>query len=189
MASGYFDGLLAFLYRETTDGRRVTSRRLLPLLRPHWLLVPPDAQPRFERRVKQAHIAGLAGVAIGIQFIPTDAPESVWFFVILAIVLVSVTLSQAWATAGLPAYDGDDSTIVPVRRLEMHERQARAMGPRTLIAFLVLSILLTIPQAIVAVQDGAWWAWLGLVTFGGIAIYFARMYARIRAERRDGRVV
>ena len=50
MANGYFAGLYEILYRETTDGRRVTSRRLAPFLPKRWALVPPEAQARFERR-------------------------------------------------------------------------------------------------------------------------------------------
>lgn len=187
MASGYFAGLLAFLYRETSDGRRVAARRLFPLVPARWYLVPPEAQARFERRTKQAHVASLAALAVGIQFIPDDAPETIWILLALTVALVVVPLSQAWATAGLTAYDRDASTLVPVRRSELHERQARAMGPRTLAAFIVLSLLLTIPQAIVAVQDGLWWAWVGFVMFAGCALYFARMFVRIRNERHEPR--
>lgn len=180
-STGYFPSLIAFLYRETTDGHRVVGRRLVPFAPKRWLLVSPSAQPRFERRVKQAHIGGLAAIALGVQFIPYEASLSTIFIAVAVLALVSDLLMQWWFTAGLPAYDGDASTILPVRRLEMHERQARAMGPRGLAAFAVLSLVLAIPQAIVAVQDRLWWAWAGFALFAGSAVYFVIMYRRVRA--------
>lgn len=187
MATGYFAGLLAFVYRETSDGRRVTSRRLAPFLPPRWLLVPPEAQARFERRTKQAHIAFLIALPIALQFIVDDAV--VWTLLVAATALgfVAAALIQAWTTAGLPEYDQGTSGLVPVRRLEMQERQARAMGPRMLASFVVLCLVLAIPQAVLAVQDGLWWAWLGFVSFAGMGIFFARVLIRIRSELREAK--
>lgn len=181
MASGYFAGLLAFQYREAADGRRVTGRRAFPLLPPRWFLVPPDAQERFERRFKQAHIASMVALVLVIQFTFDESSMLLSLLMTLAIFAVVLWPIQAWTTAGLPAYDGDASTLVPVRRFEMHERQARAMGTPTLVGFIVISILLAIPQGIVAVQDGEWWAWVGLVMFSGCAVYFARQLVLVRA--------
>jgi hypothetical protein len=187
MTTGYFAGLLAFLYRETTDGRRVTSRRIAPFLPPRWLLVPPVAQARFERRTKQAHIVSMVALVLGVRFVGDAGALRDILVLATVLALVVVPLLQAWATAGLPAYDQDASTLVPIRRFEMQERQARAMGPRMLAGFVVLSVLLVIPQAIVAVQDGVWWAWLGLLMFAGLGLFFARMLARLRAEQRAAR--
>jgi hypothetical protein len=187
MATGYFAGLLAFVYRETADARRVTARRLFPFVQPQWLLVLPDAQARFERRFKLGHVASMLTLAVGMRFVRDDASFGNMLAVALAIGVVAFPVAQWWATTGLPAYEGTEDTLVPVRRFELHERQARAMGTRTLTTFVVLSVLLTIPQLVVAVADGFWWAWLGVAMFASTGVFFARMLVRLRAEEQSAR--
>lgn len=179
MATGYFAGLYAILYRETTDGRRVTSRRLAPFLPTRWALVPPESKARFERRTKRAHIGFLVGLAIAVQFIPDEPSAEVLIVGALIVGLVAAPLMKAWATAGLPAYDGDDSSLLPANYLEQQERQARAMGTRWTAGFLVLSLILAVPQLFVALTDGHWWAWLGFTMFAGSAFIFGRSLSRL----------
>ena len=184
MASGYFAGLMAILYRDTTDGRRVTSRRLAPFLPKRWVLVPPDAQARFERRTKQAHIAFLVALALGVQLIPDGTPVGLLFLAAGVAGIVAAALMKAWATRGLPAYDGAEATLVPVTHLEEQDRQGRAMGTRTVTGFLVLSVVLAAPQLFVALTERRWWAWLGFAMFGACALIFARTLIRLRGEQR-----
>lgn len=97
--------------------------------------------------------------------------------------ILGAVLWQRWATAGLRPYEGDVSTLRPLVRRETSDRQARAMGVRTVAWFVVLSIVLTIPQGIVAVTDGDWWAWCGLAMFGTTTVHFAIMLRRLLRER------
>jgi hypothetical protein len=179
MATGYFAGQLAYFYRDTADGQRVTARRILPLLPPRWMLVTPDAQPRFERRFKQGHVAAMLAFVLGMQLVGDEPALTTLFAVAFTIGLVAFPLAQWWATAGLPVYVG---AVPPVRRRELYERQARAMGPATIAGFVLISIVLTLPALAVAVIDGVWWAWLGVGMFGGSAVFFVRMLVKVRND-------
>lgn len=187
MASGYFAGLLAIVYRDTTDGRRVTSSRLAPFLPKRWVLVPPEAQPGFERRTKQAHLAFLIAVPLVIQIVPEGIPVGMLLLGAAVAGIVGAALMKTWATRGLPVYVGDESTLVPENYLEQQVQQGRAMGAPTVTAFLFLSVILAIPQLLVALADGHWWAWLGFAMFGASGLIFARTLLRLRAERDDAR--
>jgi hypothetical protein len=129
----------------------------------------------------------MLALALGIRFASADGSLTSILLFGLGVAFVAFPLAQWWATATLPLYEGDTSTLVPLRRFEAYERQARAMGPGTLTGFVILSGVLAVPQAIVVVQDGVWWAWLGLAMFAGSGVYFARMRQRIRAEERAAR--
>lgn len=186
MAKGYFAGQLTMLYRETSDGRRVTGWRWTRFNRQRWYLVSPEDQAAFERRAVVAHVVGMALVVVGAQFIG----ESVLLGILslAAIVgLVVAPISRLWMVTGLPRAEIKEAALQPLSRAEASLRHARAMGTRTVTVFVVLSVVLTIPQAIVAVTDGVWWSWLGLVGFGACGVYFARMLMRLRAEGEQSR--
>ncbi len=185
MQQGYFAGMLAFLYRETVDGQRVVARRIAPLLPARWLLVTPENQARFERRHKQSHVAAMLALALAAQSAGDDA--SLWRMIgtVFVVGSVAMLLAQWWATAGLPRYEGGESSLVPVTRSEISERQARAMGPRTRVAFVIVACVLAIPALLAALVEGYWLGWVGVVLWGGMAVYFWRQHVRIRdgAER------
>lgn len=181
MQHGYFAGMLAFLYRETADGQRVVARRIAPLVPAQWLLVTPERQARFERRYKQSHVAAMLALAVAAQLAGHDAPLWLLFGTVFVVGSVAMLLAQWWATAGLPRYEGGAASLVPVSRSEINERQARAMGPRTRVVFIVLSIVLMIPQLLGAVVEGYWLGWVGFVLFGTMAVYFLRQHLRISA--------
>lgn len=183
MASGYFAGLIAIVYRNTTDGRRVASSRLAPFLPKRWVLVPPEAQAGFERRTKQAHIAFLIAVPFMIQLVPEGTPVEMLLLGAVVAGIVAAALMKSWATRGLPVYEGNESTLVPENYLEQQVQQGRAMGAPTVTGFLVLSAILAIPQLLVALSEGHWWAWLGFGMFGASGLIFARTLVRLVAER------
>lgn len=182
MQQGYFAGMLAYLYRETADGQRVVARRIAPLVPVQWRVVTPENQARFERRYKQSHVAAMLALALGPQLAGDD--PSLWriFGTVFVVGSVAMLLAQWWATAGLPRYDGGESSLIPVTRSEISERQARAMGPRTRITFVVLACVLAIPALLAALLEDYWLGWVGVVLWVGMAVYFWRMHVRIAAS-------
>ena len=183
MATGYFASMVAFATRETPDGRLVASRQFLPFVKARWRLVPADARARFERRVKIANVALLILVVITVNLLIDRLPMPLFLLSAVAVGLVTFPVVQLWTTAGLPEYDGDASALVAVPNAEGNLRQARAMGTRGVTTFLILSIVLALPQLFVAVFQDYAWGWLGVVMFGGSAIHFARMLRVLRSEQ------
>lgn len=181
MQTGYFAGMLAYFYRETVDGQRLYPGRSFPLVPPTWLLVPPDAQASFERRFKQAHVGLLVAVAVSVWFVDANASTLAIFATVGGIAIAGTAIGQWWATRGLPRYTGDAAAIVPVRRFEMSERQARAMGPRGRIALIAAFIVLAIPQALVAMAQAYWFGWVGFALFAGAAGFSLHLHRRIGA--------
>lgn len=185
MATGFLAGMVAYATRETADGRLVASRQLLPFVKARWRLVPADARARFERRVMRANVAMVIAVVIIVNLLIDRLSIPLFLLSAIEVGLVTFPVMQYWTTAGLPEYDGDASTLVAVPDSEGNLRQARAMGTRGVTAFLILSIILALPQLFVAVFQDFAWGWIGVVMFGGSAIHFARMLRILRSEQRS----
>lgn len=180
MQQGIFAGFKAGLYRETQDGRPVTARRVPPLFRLRWYYVDAAQREEFETRSLRAQIVGMIVVVVGVQFV---GHHVLYFLGLLAgLVLVLMPALQAWTTSGLSVADLAASPLAPSTRGQQALVQSRAFGERALWGFLVLGILLMIPQIIVAVTGGAWWAWMGAVMFGACTVYFARQITLLRAD-------
>lgn len=181
MQQGYFAGLIAGLYRDTQDGRVVTSRRVPPLFRRRWYYVDAAQRELFERRAIRAHVLAMLIVVVGVQFVISHMFYGLLLLIGL-LTLVVMPVLQAWMTSGLMVASLAASPLATRSRIEQALMQSRALGARALWGFLVLGIILTIPQAIVAIVDGAWWAWLGVVMFGSSAVYFGWQIALLRAK-------
>ena len=180
MQQGFVAGFATGFYRDTQDGRSVTSRLTLPLFRRRWYYVGPDQRESFERRPLRAYFAGMIAMLIGVRIVLHDV-----FYVtlsLIALTLVIMPTLQVWTTAGLSAADLTVSPLTPSTYSHQALTQSRAFGERNLWIFFVLGIFLTIPQGFVAVTQGAWWAWMGVVMFGSMTVYFARLIAQLRAE-------
>lgn len=180
MRQGYFAGLIAGLYRDTQDGRLVTSRRVLPLFHRRWYYVDPAQRTSFENRVVRAHVLATLILMVVVPFV---VRLSYTMFVLpVILILIVAPVLQAWPTSGLSVASLATSPLVARNCTDGALLQSRALGMRSLWGFLVLGIMLMIPQGVVAVVDGAWWAWTGVVMFGSCTIYFARLIALLRAS-------
>lgn len=182
MPQGYFAGLLAFFYRETVDGQRVVPRRIAPLFPAQWMIVTPELRERFERRFKWAHIAAMIALTIGIQVVGDDPSYLELGVVAVGAALIASFLGQWWATAGLPRLAQGAAALLPVKRFEMSERQARAMGPRTRVAFIVLGWVLALPQLLVAILQDFPLGYFGFVLFAGTAVFSWYLHLKIARD-------
>ena len=180
MQQGLFTGFKASLYRETQDGRSVTSRRIPPLFRRRWYFVDAAQREAFETRSVRAQILGMIVVVVGVQFVVNHF--SYYMLLLAGLVLVLMPALQGWTTSGLSVADLNESPLAPSSRSQQALTQSRAYGERTLWGFLGLGILLTIPQVVVAITEGLWWAWMGAVMFVSMTVYIARLIAQLRAE-------
>jgi hypothetical protein len=179
-------GVIAGLYRDTQDGKVVTSRRVPPMFRRRWYYVDSVQREAFEKRAVSAHLIAMLAVVVGAQFVVNQMFYGLLWMIGLLVLCVLPVL-QAWMTSGLVVASLTVSPLAPRSRAEQALLHSRALGVRTLWGFLVLGIILTIPQAIVAVVDGVWWAWLGVVMFGSMTVYFGHHILRLRAAVVDPR--
>lgn len=180
MLQGYLEGFIAGLFRDTQDARVVTSRRLPPLFRRRWYYVDAAQRASFEMRAVRAHMISMLVVVIGAQF-TINHPGYAILLVTGLLVLIVMPVLQVWMTWKLTTANVA-SSLAPQSRSEAALIQSRALGMRTLWGFLALGIILTIPQAIVAIVDGAWWALPGVALFGSCTVYYGRQIALLRAE-------
>jgi hypothetical protein len=145
-----------------------------------WYHVTDSATARVERRFRR-----LFTVTFFVM-IPAAALRTDGRWVILAaIVLLWTPLAMRfWVLRDMPRTIVAAGDLVPIDRRARDLAQAQQMGEPTLWFMLASATLMAALGVVVAVTDGIWWAWFGLVLFGWMGFVAARLIVLLRRARR-----
>ncbi len=168
-------------FRYTRDGRRVVGRFSLRMRRV-WFLVP-DAEAEHVRRRFQ--FLSLLSIGLTVGFMTrVFAGDRFWPLALIGALLGMCT--TMFVSYDLQRVEVDASELVPFDAGAHDAAWARSAGAKQIGAFIMLALVLAAGQLWVLLTEPEWWAWVGLVGFGGSAGYFAWMlrYTRSSDTRR-----
>jgi hypothetical protein len=141
-----------------------------------WYHVTDSATARVERRFRQfLMVTFFAMIAVANL---TD-----WWWVILVIALWSPLAMRFWVLRDVPRTVVADGDLVRIDRRARDLAHAQQMGEPMLWFMLASATLMAALGVVVAVTDGIWWAWFGLVLFGWMGFVAARQIVLLRRAR------
>ena len=155
---GLLAGTTAAIYRYTKDGRRVYA---YGLIRTRQYLVPDEAVPMLERRLRQYHLAFM-GFLVVVSFVAARLNAS-----LLWIVAAGGPLTLAgrpWLTRGLTRVHAPAEDLQPLDPEAVTYTLARATGPGTLWILLLAAAGMATLGGYVAISESYWVGWV-LVAF------------------------
>jgi hypothetical protein len=143
-----------------------------------WYHVTDSATARVERRFRRFFT-----VSFFVLIAVANLTDGWW--VILAIALLWFPLaSRYWVLRDVPRTVVAAGDLVPIDRRARDLAQAQQMGEPMLWFMLASATLMAALGVVVAVTDGIWWAWFGLVLFGWMGFVAARLIVLLRRARR-----
>ncbi len=155
---GFFAAQRKAFFAEGADGQLLTIRGSIIPARNRFCVVLPEARARVERRTTIA--VALFPVVLAASLALTDMS-----LVAIVPTVAAGALINIWRTWGLPDAPPDVVLAHTAATAQREREFFLNVGRRPLQLLLAASIVMAALQAFVAITDGVWWAWGGLLLF------------------------